>query len=66
MTEKQLPPATIEEMIKHAKWLAQQRAQDPVWSAICEATRLIRGTDTGKEIARNLIKAYLQQERTRA
>ena len=65
MTEKYLAPATIEEKIKHAKWLAQQRAQDPVWAAIRETTRFIRGTDMGRKIARSLIQAYLKRERTR-
>ncbi|MBR6412834.1 MAG: hypothetical protein IKS41_06730 [Alphaproteobacteria bacterium] len=66
MTEKQLPPATIDEKIKHAKWEARLRAQDPVWTAICETTRFVRGTDAGKKIAQRLIQAYLQGERTRA
>ena len=66
MTEKYLAPATTEEMIRHAKWLAQQRAQDPIWAAIGETTRFIRGTEEGRKIARNLIQAYLKRERTRA
>ena len=66
MTEKQLAPATIEEKIKHAKWLAQLRAQDPVWTAICETTKFVKGTTAGRKIAQNLIQAYLKQERTRA
>ena len=66
MTEKYLAPATIEENIKYAKWKAQQRAQDPIWTAIRDTTRFIRGTEEGKKIARNLIQAYLKRERTRA